>query len=312
MSFFNKNDNNVEEEVLFNISNSLNGDNDVEEEVLFRNDEDIDFIEPVKPVTTDDNATGSEVLFSGRNAVSEVEILDNYSDVDDGTGSEVLFNFDDEGDTTETLTLSGEDIDFVEPIKPTNVEEEVLFGNIAMVDNTAVNTFETAGGIIAEDLLSGILDDDDDKKVYVDKNFAQKMLEADSEILQRYLELKNVILAYKKVKSRISNNFDSFNMGRTQLFKLCTSGKSLKLYLNLNYEEVETRLKCKYVGDKKSYAEVPVFLRIKSPRAFRNAKYLIEKVAQRFNLEPNKKFVPVDGLKLLQDKFDVEQSRKGD
>ena len=53
------------------------------------------------------------------------------------------------------------------------------------------------------------------------------------EMKANYNELKNYILSYG-VKSRISNNYDSFNKGRLSLFKLATSGKSLKLYLNLD------------------------------------------------------------------------------
>jgi predicted transport protein len=144
--------------------------------------------------------------------------------------------------------------------------------------------------------------DNYDKQAYVEKNFAQKILESDEEILQRYDELKNFILLYKGVKSRVSNDFDSFNMGRTQLFKLGFSTKSLKLYLNLEYDKVETRLKCKDVSSKKAYKEVPVFLRIKSPRAMRNAKYLIEQVAKRFELKENPRAVYVDSIKILKEK----------
>jgi predicted transport protein len=82
---------------------------------------------------------------------------------------------------------------------------------------------------------------------------------------------------------------------------LATSGKSLKLYLNLDFNEVESRLKCKDVSDRKCYQEVPTLLRIKSPRAMRNAKYLIDIVAKKYNLVENKKFKPVDCEQLLKD-----------
>lgn len=324
--------NNVNEEVLFNFT--TNADTGVNEEVLFKNtnEEELDYIEPVfngnmgnevlfknnniHEESLDynfDGDIGGEVLFKNTNDIYEEslnhEIHGNYES--NGVGGEVLFNaggedliFTQDGQ----YEIQGEDLVFAEPVMPNYMDEEVLFKNeevIEVVDETAVEEYESAGDIFAESLLESLEDEVivAEKKVYEDKNFAQKMLEADPIILERYNELKNVMLAYKGVKSRISNNFDSFNMGRTQLIKMCTSGKSLKLYLNLNFDEVETRLKCKYAGDKKAYAQVPVFLRIKSPRAMRNAKYLIEQVVSRFELKPNKKFTGVDGIQILKDHY---------
>lgn len=333
MSIYDKNDG-VNEETLFAAKKYDDG---VSEEILNRGEERLEFVSPVRPIEINDgnyngDGLGSETLFSGEEQLDFVKpikpIEDSVSDYDgDGLGSEALFGKKEisiaeedlsgeiysvaDGVESEALfkddngklTLEGEEISFAEPYKAVAVEEETLFSDDESVDETAVNAFENSGDIFDDSLILDVLTVEDDKKTYVDKNFPQKMLEADAEIIERYVELKNVILSYKKVKSRISNNFDSFNMGRTQLFKLCTTGKSLKLYLNLNYDEVETRLKCKYAGDKKAYAEVPVLLRIKSPRAFKNAKYLIQKVAERFNLQQNSKFVPVDGVALLKQKY---------
>ena len=100
----------------------------------------------------------------------------------------------------------------------------------------------------------------------------------------------------------MSNDFDSFNMGRTQLFKLGFSTQSLKLYLNLDFATVESRLKCKDVSHKKAYAQVPVFLRIKSDRAMKNAKYLVDKVAARFELVRTLKPTNVNVREILESK----------
>lgn len=204
--------------------------------------------------------------------------------------------------------IQEENISFKEPVRPESIAEEVLF---KPQDEEVTLTADVEDNpTLISDELSSLSDMQDlslegatyDKPAYVEKNFAQKILEADEEILQRYDELKNFILLYKGVKSRVSNDFDSFNMGRTQLFKLGFSTKSLKLYLNLEYDKVETRLKCKDVSSKKAYKEVPVFLRIKSPRAMRNAKYLIEQVAKRFELKENPRAVYVDSIKILKEK----------
>jgi predicted transport protein len=106
------------------------------------------------------------------------------------------------------------------------------------------------------------------------------------------------------MKSRISNTADTFNIGRTKLAKLSVSGKSLKLYLNLDIDEVESRLKCKDASETKAYEEVPVFLRIRSLRAMKNARYLIGKLAERFDLQVNPKFEKVDAMALIEEELE--------
>lgn len=296
----------VEEDVLFKPTTS-----EVETEVLFgaNSTEELEYIEPQK-------SNGFDVLFGERNGLSEEILFDTHDETADVNGdveTEVLFKTGVEDlQLNKELEVKEEEISFVEPIKPDTVSEEVLFG----ADDKPIIEDLSSPDFLSDELLSlskmgGVavsLDSDaivTNKPVYIEKNFAQRMLEADVEIQERYNELKNYMLLFKKVKSRISNDFDSFNMGRTQLIKLGVSGKSLKLYLNLEYDKVETRLKCKDASEKKAYAEVPVFLRIKSPRGMKNAKYLIGKVVERFNLQENPKAVLVDSMKLIEEKAKI-------
>lgn len=256
---------------------------------------------------------GAEVLFSSKPTYSQGGELEDLSFEEDIAHVEDLLPENDEvvEETLFTGEPSVEDLSPIEELVPVqdefvpSVNEEVLFG-AKEEPVTISNEVESAPTIVSSELTelsedAGELDVAIPKKpVYVEKNFAQKFLEADELILKRYDELKNYILRYKGVKSRVSNDFDSFNMGRTQLFKLGFSTQSLKLYLNLDYSTVESRLKCKDVSHKKAYAQVPVFLRIKSPRAMKNAKYLIEKVVERFNLKENPKATPVDSIEILK------------
>lgn len=222
-----------------------------------------------------------ESLFIGERAES---LAEEVSPIEEFTLEELLPEDD------EPATIVDEEVLFSEKEEPITISEEV----------------ESAPTIVSDELTALSEDAGElnvtlpEKPKYVEKNFAQKFLEADELILKRYDELKNYILRYKGVKSRVSNDFDSFNMGRTQLFKLGFSTQSLKLYLNLDYNTVESRLKCKDVSHKKAYAQVPVFLRIKSPRAMRNAKYLIGQVVERFNLKENPKATTVDSIEILK------------
>ncbi len=140
-----------------------------------------------------------------------------------------------------------------------------------------------------------------DKPKYVNKSFAQKMLAADEVLQDRYDELKNYALRYKKLKARISKKFDSFNKGRLQFIKLSVAGKTLKLYLNMDIASTDPKFHCKDVSDKKTYVATPVLLRIKSGRAVKYAKILIDQCAELYELKENKKFVEVDAIALVEE-----------
>ena len=92
--------------------------------------------------------------------------------------------------------IAGEDLAFSEPVMPTYMSEEVLFKDESVEEEIAVQNYDNVGGILDNSLLDGLFTDDAPKKVYEDKSFASKMLEADTIILDRYAELKNIILKY--------------------------------------------------------------------------------------------------------------------
>ncbi len=256
--------------------------NDLNEEVLFKpiKTENLSYSEPKQHATVED------LHFAHDNDMAEEPLFVTHSAEPQG-GHQLVF----------------ETLDFAEPVMPDLVDEEVLFKD----EEPAVEV-PTAPSV-ASDELSALATPAVQKPKYIEKNFAKKLLEADYEIIKRYDELKNYILKFKGIKSRVSNDFDSFNMGRTQLFKLGYSTKSLKLFLNLEFDKVETRLKCKDAGHKKAYAEVPVFLRIKSPRAMRNAVYLINQVIEKFAIKEDPKAVYVDSVKILRQKAKVYDNK---
>ena len=126
------------------------------------------------------------------------------------------------------------------------------------------------------------------------------MLRADEIIQDRYDELKNYALRFKKLKTRISKKFDSINQGRLQFVKLSVAGKTLKLYLNMDIETTDPKFHCKDMSDKKTYVTVPVLLRIKSGRAMRYAKILIDQCAAQHGLKENPKFMEVDAIGMVE------------
>lgn len=288
--------------------------NEIEHEVLFKpSGEELLYQEPKKPTNND-----GVFMESVSGLVEEKITLDASQRAEDKLQSEVLFKSGiEEIEVREELSLAEEKLSFNEPVKPEFMEEEVLFATTEEeVVNYSIFDNEILPGDTESELLSAKeevsmtsdyqLNFDDLNVITTDeavikpkvikKNFAQKLMEADEVIKSNYSELKNILLSFKKMKSRISNTADTFNIGRTKLAKLSVSGKSLKLYLNLDFNEVESRLKCRDASETKAYEEVPVFLRIRSLRAMKNAKYLIGKLAERFELEINPKFSPIDAM----------------
>jgi len=80
-----------------------------------------------------------------------------------------------------------------------------------------------------------------------------------------------------------------------------SAGKTLKLYLNMDINTVDPKFRCHDMSDKKTYVTVPVLLRIKSGRAVKYAKRLIDQCAeQHVMLERRKPFV-VDSIALIEE-----------
>ncbi len=121
------------------------------------------------------------------------------------------------------------------------------------------------------------------------KSFAERLTEADEQLKENYAELKQLLLSYEDVKDRLSKPCESFRLGRKLLVKMLIRGKTLKVYLALDpkaYEE--SKFNHKDVGDKKSFAEVPLLMRVRSPRSVKRTAFLIEELANGLQLEKKK------------------------
>ena len=171
----------------------------------------------------------------------------------------------------------------------------------------AEETVEEVAATSAEELPLDMVEGtegvaDVEKKGYVrSPNFAEKMLAASEIIQDRYDELKNYALRFRKLKSRISKKFDSINMGRFHFVKLSVAGKTLKLYLNMDISTVDPKFRCVDMSGKKTYVTVPVMLRIKSGRAMKYAKRLIDQCAEQNGMLERRKPFEVDAMQLIEE-----------
>ena len=129
------------------------------------------------------------------------------------------------------------------------------------------------------------------------RSITANIIQSDDTVKSYYSELKNHILSYKGVKSRISWKFDSYNRGRDQLFKIKFRGKTICLYCALDPDEFD---KSKYHHDAinaKIFADVPMLVKIKSGLGLRKAKELVDIEMAKFDIAKNEKAKEIDYVK---------------
>ena len=162
---------------------------------------------------------------------------------------------------------------------------------------------EAPAEIIYEDVTPTIVPtyfDNEGNKIEIkySRSFTANLIQSEESVKEYYSELKNHILSYTGVKSKISWKFDSYNRGRDQLFKIKLRGKTICVYCALDPEEFD---KSKYhhdAIDAKIFAEVPMLLKIKSGLGLRKAKEIVDITMAKFGIEPNPKAKAVDYVKV--------------
>ena len=152
-------------------------------------------------------------------------------------------------------------------------------------------------------------DDGDESIVYYDENNNKLLIQCRRSCLANiiqsenegtksyYSELKNHILSYKGVKARMSWKYESFKLGRTQLFKLKIRGKTICLYCALNPEEFEASKYFHEAVEAKTFEQVPMLVRIRSDRGLARAKKLIDILMEKKSIAKNEKYEASDFVK---------------
>ena len=111
------------------------------------------------------------------------------------------------------------------------------------------------------------------------RSYQSRLAQSQGNVQDYYNVIKNALLSYKGVKSRISWNYEAFNKGRSHVAKLNAKTKTLYLYLALDPAELaDTKYGITDMSAKKKYASVPVLMKIKGERKFKYALELIAKL----------------------------------
>lgn len=114
------------------------------------------------------------------------------------------------------------------------------------------------------------------------KSFLAKLIQSDGETKRYYSFIKNRLLSYDGVKSRVSWKWESFRFGRITLAKLRLRGKTLSLCLALNAEDyADSKYKVESLDGIKAYADTPCMYRIKNDRRLKYGEELIAALMER-------------------------------
>lgn len=157
-----------------------------------------------------------------------------------------------------------------------------------------------------EEAFEGALEADIDVPDSDDENdggkitFSSKMTSASVQNQAIYNALKNEILSYRGVKSRVVNGGDYFRRPGKQIAKIILIGKTIRLALALNPADYDYNLyHQKDRSGMKKYADTPMFVKVQSPLGVRRAVALIADLMEQEGLKKNKKYEYQDGMYTL-------------
>ena len=127
------------------------------------------------------------------------------------------------------------------------------------------------------------------------KSFLAKLIQSQDEVKEYYSEIKNNLLSYKGVKSRLSWRWETFRSGRTVLARLRLRGKSLSLALPLDAASfAESKYHVEDFSDVKSFVDTPCMYRIKNDRRLKYSADLIALVMEKNSIAVNEKAEKAD------------------
>lgn len=139
-----------------------------------------------------------------------------------------------------------------------------------------------------------VVEDDSEYAMRYNRSFRARLIQSDDEIKEWYATLKNGILAYNKVSSRISWKQESFSYRRNPVAKLFIKGKTLYLYLPLNAADyTDTKYKLEDVSKVAQFADTPALYKLKSERRIKYALDLVDEVCTKLGSQKTER-EPVD------------------
>lgn len=182
--------------------------------------------------------------------------------------------------------------------KPVNVEKKVVVEKQVVVEKEIVYvpapapveeeeveeipTVEKEIAMAEVAAKAPIVEDDSENAMRYNRSFRARLIQAEDEVKEWYGVLKNGILSYDRVTSRISWKNESFSYRRNSVAKLFIKGKTLYLYLALNPADyADSKYKLEDVSKISQFAETPALYKLKSEKRIRYALDLIDEICTK-------------------------------
>lgn len=124
-------------------------------------------------------------------------------------------------------------------------------------------------------------------------SFLSKLILSEPSLKQSYSDIKNLLLSFVGVKSRISFGAESFKRGRVHLARLNVKGKSLSVELALSPEKYSAE-KYHFLDNSARKQELPMLLRVRSARSLRYCLELIREQMRFLNFKENPSYQAAD------------------
>lgn len=170
-----------------------------------------------------------------------------------------------------------------------------LFESVGFIPTPTVE--EAFKGCAEEDIDLDVADDKEDREDGEKITFSSKMTNTSVRNQAIYNALKNEILSYRGMKSRVVNGGDYFRRPGKQIVKIILIGKTIRLALALNPSDYDYNLyHQKDRGAMKKYADTPMFIKVQSPLGVKRAFALISDLMQKECLKKDKKYEYVDAM----------------
>ncbi len=123
----------------------------------------------------------------------------------------------------------------------------------------------------------------------------EKRFERGSEsVRQYYSALKNELLSYENVKSRMSKKFDTFSIARFTVAKITVKNDVVKLYLALANDTIDTKYYTEDVSSSEIYDQTPTLHNVKSKRGLKYGIELINEIMSSIGYQKVENYEPVD------------------
>ena len=151
-------------------------------------------------------------------------------------------------------------------------------------------------GILVQDFQ---IVDEEGKPKKIKRKFISKMMFAPYETKEYYNEIKNYLQLYR-AKGRNSARCESYRY-KGLVAKVALGGKSIKVFLAIDPSFIDENPKyhLKNVSDKKQYAEVPVMIKVRSQRALKYFKELVDYMMANRLVKPKRNYTPVNYMPQL-------------